>query len=292
MSAARFREATGFLTGGFDLLQVGHLDAIRAARTRCSRLVVGVLSDHALLRTTGRTPYVGEVERLELVAHVRGVDEVVLVPDAQSLPAGLGADLSFAGDPQLGFALPPASVGPVVRLRARHTQSRLLRSALGVRGLGQATHVESRDAAATPPLPAGARIGYVPGAFDAFHVGHLNILRRARELCDVLVAGVVEDRVVAAVKNHPPIVPQPERIEVLRAIDLVDVVVSDWSPDKFAMWQQLGFDVVFKGDDWKGTAKGDALVHDLGAVGVDVVFFPYTRQTSSTQIRRQLSESA
>jgi glycerol-3-phosphate cytidylyltransferase len=129
-------------------------------------------------------------------------------------------------------------------------------------------------------------VGYVPGAWDMFHIGHLNILRRAREGCDHLIAGVVTDGVLAEVKGRLPVVPHAERIEIVGEMSCVDEVVTDVSSDKFVMWQRLRFDVLFKGDDWKGTAKGARLEAGLEAVGVRVVYFPYTVHTSSTLLRQ------
>jgi glycerol-3-phosphate cytidylyltransferase len=131
-------------------------------------------------------------------------------------------------------------------------------------------------------------VGYAPGVYDMFHIGHLNILRRAGEHCDFLIAGVVEDDVVTRIKGRPPVVPHHERMEVVQAIGLVDQVVSDWSSDKFEMWKQLHYDVLFKGDDWKGTEKGIRLEKLLGEVGASVHYFPYTASTSSTDLRRLL----
>ena len=131
-------------------------------------------------------------------------------------------------------------------------------------------------------------VGYAPGVYDMFHIGHLNILRRAREHCDHLIAGVVEDDVVSRIKGRPPVVPHQERMDVIRALELVDEVVSDWSSDKFEMWQQLRYDVLFKGDYWKGTEKGTRLERLLGKVGAQVHYFPYTASTSSTDLRRLL----
>ncbi|MDL4772324.1 adenylyltransferase/cytidyltransferase family protein [Actinomadura xylanilytica] len=132
-------------------------------------------------------------------------------------------------------------------------------------------------------------VGYVPGAYDMFHIGHLNILRRARGQCDHLIAGVVTDEVLERAKGRAPIVPHAERMEIVGSMGCVDEVVTDVSSDKVVMWERLGFDVLFKGDDWKGTEKGDRLVADLGARGVRVVFFPYTVHTSSTALRQLIT---
>lgn len=132
-------------------------------------------------------------------------------------------------------------------------------------------------------------VGYVPGAYDVFHIGHLNILRRASLQCDHLIAGVVTDEVLERAKGRRPIVPLPERLEIVAGMSCVDEAVADVSSDKFVMWQRLAFDVIFKGDDWKGTAKGDRMEADLGAVGVRVVYFPYTVHTSSTALRQLIT---
>lgn len=132
-------------------------------------------------------------------------------------------------------------------------------------------------------------IGYAPGAYDMFHVGHLNILRRAAAECDHLIAGVVTDEVVLAAKGKAPVVPLAERIEVVRSIRYVHEAVADEHVDKFDSWRQFGYDVLFKGDDWRGTAKAQRLERLLGEVGARVVYFPYTIHTSSTALRSLLS---
>ncbi|MGD8149486.1 adenylyltransferase/cytidyltransferase family protein [Ornithinimicrobium sp. Y1694] len=132
------------------------------------------------------------------------------------------------------------------------------------------------------------RIGYVPWVFDMFHIGHLNILRRARDHCDHLIAGVVSDEKAVAAKGIPPVVPLAERVEILGTCRLVDDVIVESAPSKREVWEKLRFDVIFKGDDWRGTPKGVELEAAFGAVGVEVVYFPYTVSTSSTLLRDAL----
>jgi glycerol-3-phosphate cytidylyltransferase len=132
------------------------------------------------------------------------------------------------------------------------------------------------------------RKGYVPGAFDMFHVGHLNILRNARLACDHLIAGVVSDELVTRVKGKAPIVPLTERLAIVQGIRYVDEAVEEDVPEKLEMWERLRFDVIIKGDDWRGTPKGDKLERDFAAVGVEVVYLPYTAHTSSTMLRQVL----
>jgi glycerol-3-phosphate cytidylyltransferase len=133
-----------------------------------------------------------------------------------------------------------------------------------------------------------SRIGYAPGAFDLFHIGHLNLLRRARSQCDFLVAGVVADEVLITQKCVNPIIPLAERLEIVRSVRFVDAAYPAMTNNKLEIWRELQFDVLFKGDDWRGTAKGDRLERDFAAVGVDVVYFSYTASTSSSRLRRTL----
>ncbi len=135
---------------------------------------------------------------------------------------------------------------------------------------------------------SSCRVGYVPGVFDMFHIGHLNILRNARLACDHLVAGVVSDERALAAKGKLPVVPVGERLEIVRNITFVDDAVVEDVESKLEMWERLRFDVIVKGDDWRGTLKGDRLERDFASVGVDVVYLPYTVHTSSTLLREAL----
>ncbi|MEV6794568.1 adenylyltransferase/cytidyltransferase family protein [Streptomyces sp. NPDC051320] len=132
------------------------------------------------------------------------------------------------------------------------------------------------------------RVGYAPGAYDLFHIGHLNILRHARSQCDYLVAGVVSDEMAERAKGRRPMIPLVERLEIVRSVKYVDAAFVETVPDKVETWKQVRFDVLFKGDDWRGTSKGEKLEQDFAVVGVEIVYFPYTVHTSSTQLRRAL----
>lgn len=136
------------------------------------------------------------------------------------------------------------------------------------------------------------RVGYAAGAFDLFHIGHLNILKHAKSQCDYLIAGVVSDEMLRQVKGVDPVIPLAERLEIVRNIGFVDEAVAETVPDKLDTWRELQFDVFFKGDDWRGTEKGLRLEREFAAVGVEVVYFPYTMTTSSTTLRRALAALA
>ncbi len=133
------------------------------------------------------------------------------------------------------------------------------------------------------------RVGYAAGAFDLFHIGHLNILKHAKSQCDYLIAGVVSDEMLELTKGISPVIPLAERLEIVRHIAYVDEAVPETVPDKLDMWRELKFDVFFKGDDWRGTEKGMRLEREFAEVGVEVVYFPYTMTTSSTQLRKALA---
>jgi glycerol-3-phosphate cytidylyltransferase len=132
-------------------------------------------------------------------------------------------------------------------------------------------------------------VGYAPGAYDLFHIGHLNILKHAAENCDRLIAGVVSDEMLLQARGRLPVVPLAERLEIVRNLRFVDDVHAEVVPDKIDTWRQVRFDVIFKGDDWRGTPKGAKLERDFAAVGVAVQYFPYTMHTSSTILRKALA---
>ncbi|WP_148615630.1 adenylyltransferase/cytidyltransferase family protein [Nocardioides rubriscoriae] len=134
-------------------------------------------------------------------------------------------------------------------------------------------------------MATGPTIGYVPGVFDLFHVGHLNVLRQARAQCDVLVAGLVSDELCETVKGIRPFVPLAERLEIVDSLAMVDATYAETSLDRREAWHQVGFHRVFKGDDWRGSPRGVDLERLMSLLGVEVVYFPYTVHTSSTQLR-------
>lgn len=134
------------------------------------------------------------------------------------------------------------------------------------------------------------KIGYTTGVFDMFHIGHLNILRNAKEQCDFLIVGVSTDELVWNYKHKVPVIPFEERRAVVEAIRYVDQVVPQVTMDKFAAWQQLHFNAVFHGDDWKGSSMYNKVEEQLQSVGVDMVFLPHTEGTSSTMLKDVLQK--
>ncbi len=134
------------------------------------------------------------------------------------------------------------------------------------------------------------RIGYTTGVFDLFHIGHLNILRRAKEQCEYLIVGVSTDDLVETYKHKRPVISFEERVEIVKAIRYVDEVVPQTSMDKLEAWKQIHFDVLFHGNDWKGSSMYNEVELKLKDVGVDMVFFPHTTGISSTMISKKLKD--
>lgn len=133
-------------------------------------------------------------------------------------------------------------------------------------------------------------IGYTTGVFDLFHIGHLNILKRAKEQCNYLIVGVSTDELVQQYKNKTPIISFEERSEIVGNIKFVDKVVKQEHRDKFKAWEKYKFDVMFVGDDWKGNELFKNIEMKFNGVGVGIEYFPYTKSTSSTLIRKILEE--
>lgn len=131
--------------------------------------------------------------------------------------------------------------------------------------------------------------GYTTGVFDLFHIGHLNILKRAKEQCEYLVVGVTVDELVSY-KNKKAVIPHEERMAIVESIKYVDQVVPQENMDKMAAWEKYKFDVMFVGSDWKGTEKWNEFERQFNAIGVDIVYFPYTQGTSSTQLREVIQK--
>jgi len=130
-------------------------------------------------------------------------------------------------------------------------------------------------------------VGYTTGVFDLFHVGHLNLLRNAKSMCDKLVVGVTVDE-LTYYKNKKSVIPFEERLKIVEAISYVDLVIPQREIDKVAAWHKLKYNILFVGDDWYGTKKWQIMELKLKDYGVKVVYFPYTKGTSSTLINELL----
>lgn len=133
-------------------------------------------------------------------------------------------------------------------------------------------------------------IGYTTGVYDMFHIGHLNILKRAKEQCDYLIVGVSTDELVQHDKNKTPIIPFAERCAIVEAIKYVDKVVPQTDKNKFGAWEKYHFNKMFVGSDWKGTPQWAKFEKEFTPVGVEIVYLDHTDGISSTILRDRLNE--
>lgn len=134
------------------------------------------------------------------------------------------------------------------------------------------------------------KIGYTSGVFDLFHIGHLNILKRSKELCDYLIVGVNTDELVETYKKKRTVISFEERIAIVESIKYVDQVIAQKNLDKMEVWNNHKFDAVFIGSDWKGSQRWKDTEEILKTVGADVVYLPYTINTSSSILKETLDK--
>jgi glycerol-3-phosphate cytidylyltransferase len=133
-------------------------------------------------------------------------------------------------------------------------------------------------------------IGYTTGVFDMFHIGHLNILIRAKEQCDYLIVGVSTDELVQNEKNKTPIIPFEDRCRIVEAIKFVDKVVPQYDKNKFGAWEKHQFHKMFVGSDWKGTDAWNRFEEQFKPYGVEIVYLDHTDGISSTILREKINK--
>ncbi|MBR3200989.1 MAG: adenylyltransferase/cytidyltransferase family protein [Mogibacterium sp.] len=130
-------------------------------------------------------------------------------------------------------------------------------------------------------------IGYTTGVYDLFHIGHLNLLKNAKGMCDKLIVGVTVDELVAY-KGKQAMIPFEDRIEIVRSIKYVDAAVPQYDMDKLTACKKLGAKYLFVGDDWYGTEKWKEYEKEFTREGIQIIYFPYTKGVSSTRISEAL----
>lgn len=133
------------------------------------------------------------------------------------------------------------------------------------------------------------KIGYTTGVFDMFHIGHLNIIKQSKENCDFLIVGVTSDEEVMRVKNKKTIIPLEQRIKIVEAIKYVDKVIIEDDVDKIKAWNEIHYDILFKGSDWKNSSEFTKYENFFFDKGVEICFFEYTPGISSSKIREKLN---
>lgn len=133
-------------------------------------------------------------------------------------------------------------------------------------------------------------IGYTSGVFDLFHIGHLNLLKNAKGMCDRLIVGVTIDELVHY-KGKSALIPFEDRMEIVRSIKYVDAVVPQENMDKLSMCKKLKANILFVGDDWYNTDKWNCYEEEFKKNDIEIIYFPYTKGISSTKIAMALKET-
>lgn len=136
-------------------------------------------------------------------------------------------------------------------------------------------------------------IGYTCGVFDLFHTGHLNLLERCKEMCHVLIVGVCDDEYVRKIKNKEPVIEESDRVRILNALKCVDraeLVDIETTNDKMIAQERFGFDVLFSGDDWKGSERYLRTEEQFAKIGVKIEYLPYTQGVSTTEIKKKMNK--
>ena len=137
------------------------------------------------------------------------------------------------------------------------------------------------------------KVGYTCGVFDLFHVGHLNLLERCEEMCDILIVGVCDDRYVTEIKKKQPVYPESQRVGILNALKVVDraeLVTIAETNDKILALKRFKFDVLFSGDDWKGSERYLMTERQFAEYGASIEYLPYTKGISTTDIKNKMKK--
>lgn len=286
------KKIIGYTTGVFDMFHIGHLNILQKAKSMCDYLIVGVSTDELVQRDKNKTPVIPFAERAEIVKSICYVDQVVPQVDKNKKAAWeqLHFDKMFVGSDWQGtpqwreFEKEFAPLGVEI-VYLPHTDG------ISSTQLTEFIKKELNDINSINNNGGGGRVvGYTTGVFDLFHIGHLNILRCAKEKCDKLIVGVSTDENVLSYKHKKPAIPFDKRVQIIKAIRYVDFVVAQSDMDKFKAWEKLHYNVMFHGSDWQNSSMYNEIEEKLRTVGVKVEFLPHTDGISSTQLTKFIKE--
>ena len=287
------KKIIGYTTGVFDMFHIGHLNILQKAKSMCDYLIVGVSSDELVQKEKNKTPVIPFAERAEIVKAIRYVDQVVPQIDKNKMGAWenyhfdkmfVGSD--WKGTPQWKKFEEEFAPHGVEIVYIPHTDgiSSTQLTAFIKKELDEINTINSNGGGEY------SSIGCTTGVFDLFHIGHLNILRRAKEKCGKLIVGVSTDEAVASYKHKVPIVPFTERIQIAKAIRYVDYVVEQAAMDKYKAWEKLHYNVMFHGSDWKNSDMYNEIETKLNTVGVKVEFLPHTDGVSTSMLSEKINK--
>lgn len=260
----------GIAVGIFDMISFGKVNFLNAAATKCDNLVVGVLSDSVTEEITGAVPVVNEEFRVKILEELKSVNNVILIDAINNI-----SELSKKYDTV--FLCDDIKYNSRANICEKITEVNI-------------TYENKICTDYSKVESLSGTIGYTTGVYDLFHIGHLNLIKRAKANCDSLIVGVSTDELVKQYKNKLPKMPFLERIKVIENLKCVDAVVVQETMDKFEAWKKLKYDIIFHGDDWKGSSLYLENERKLKSVGVKMVYFPYTKGISSTILSEKILE--
>lgn len=274
----------GYTTGVFDMFHIGHLNILRRAKEQCDFLIVGVSTDELVEHDKHKHPIIPFENRCTIVEAIRYVDKVVPQLDKNKFGAweSLHFNKMFVGSDWQGTPqwdefekqFQPVGVEIVYLPHTDGISSTLLRTKIA------------------PPIyekESERIVGYTTGVYDMFHIGHLNILKRAKERCDYLIVGVSTDECVENYKHHKPVVTYEERAAIVGAIRYVDEVVTQNTMDKTVFLKHRHFDVMFHGDEWKGTDLYNHYEEEFSKYGARIEYLSHTDGISSSMLRKKIN---
>lgn len=274
----------GYIQGEYDMFHIKHLNLINEAKIYCDYLVVGVDSDDLVRQIKGKNPVILQGDRCRIVDSIRAVDKVIIVDtfDVYEVLSKIPFDILFIEDDQ--------KENP----RFLDAKNKLLLQGIEIIYLSNNLFIYDKylhkEKTLLNKIDRRGIVGYTTGTFDMFHVGHLNILMRSKELCDYLIVGVSTDELVLDYKHHLPVISFNERMEIIRNVSYVDEVVPQTNRDKMAAYEQYKFDLMFVGNDWKGDILFEEVEKKLIEQGSKVIYFDYTQGISSSLLREKIKE--
>lgn len=274
---------TGYLSGRFDMFNISHLALLQKAKAECDYLIIGVLSTN---KNNDKEPIISLEDRLKIVEAIKYVDRAVPVDSSigYAFEEDLKIDVIFTVNEESNKYLSidnslskQLSQVPVIDLSTEE-----LDDSNKCFELLQNDHSTSQN--------NEGRIGYTTGVYDMFHIGHLNLLRRAKEKCDYLIVGVSTDECVWGYKHKKPICSFEERAQIVSAIRYVDKVVPQNDMNKVKFLERHHFDVMFHGDEWKGTDLYNSYEEEFAKYGAIIEYLSHTEGISSSILRKKITD--
>ena len=271
----------GYTTGVFDMFHIGHLNILRRAKEMCDYLIVGVSTDELVEHDKHKTPIIPFEDRCKIVEAIRYVDKVVPQIDKNKFGAWqrYGFNKMFVGSDWQGTP------------QWNEFERQFSKVDVGIHYLSHTDGISSTlPRQKLNDVKGGKIIGYTTGVYDMLHIGHINILRRAKENCDFLIVGVSTDECVKSYKHKTPIVPFECRATIVQALSCVDTVVPQCDMDKVKFLRENHFDVMFHGDEWKGTELYNHYEREFANYGARIEYLPHTEGISSTILRSKIQQ--